>query len=110
METQESPDRTEFSREVGRKAARKLREQHGEKRSIWSGFGMFGIIGWSVAVPTVLGAILGVWLDQHYPGRHAYTLALLMAGLVLGCFNAWYWVNREMKDMRHDGSKNVLNK
>ena len=42
---------------------------------------MMGLIGWSVAVPTVLGAALGLWLDQHYPGTHSWTLALLMAGL-----------------------------
>jgi len=39
-----------------------------------------GLIGWSVAIPTLLGAALGLWLDRHYPGRHAWTLALLVAG------------------------------
>ena len=91
--------RNEFSTEVGRKASRKLTELHRKKRSIWYGFGMFGIIGWSVSVPTVLGAVSGAWLDAHHPGKHPYTLALLMAGLVLGCFNAWYWVHREMRDI-----------
>jgi len=38
------------------------------------------VIGWSVAIPTLLGAALGLWLDQHYPGKHAWTLALLVAG------------------------------
>ena len=63
---------------------------------------MMGLIGWSVVVPTLLGAGLGVWLDEHHPGKHAWTLALLMAGLALGCLNAWHWVAKEDKAMRED--------
>ena len=43
---------------------------------------MMGLIGWSVVVPTLLGAALGIWLDKHHPGKHSWTLALLVAGLV----------------------------
>jgi len=70
--------------------------------------GMMGLIGWSVAIPTLLGAALGLWLDRHYPGRHAWTLALLVAGLAIGCFNAWHWVTKEdkaMRDEREDGDE-----
>ena len=55
-----------------------------------------------VVVPTLLGAGLGVCLDEHHPGKHAWTLALLMAGLALGCLNAWHWVAKEDKAMRED--------
>ena len=58
---------------------------------------MMGLVGWSVAIPTLLGAALGIWLDQHYPGKHAWTLALLVVGLAVGCFNAWHWVARKTK-------------
>jgi F1F0 ATPase subunit 2 len=40
---------------------------------------MMGLIGWSVALPTVLGALLGLWLDKRHTGQHAWTLALLVA-------------------------------
>jgi predicted F0F1-ATPase subunit len=34
---------------------------------------MMGLIGWSVAIPTLLGAALGLWLDsairEAIPGR-----------------------------------------
>ena len=60
-----------------------------------------GLIGWSVALPTLLGAALGLWLDKHYPGGHSWTLALLAAGLVLGCFNAWRWVAKEDREIHH---------
>lgn len=92
---------TRFSRSVGEKAQRKLKAQRHVSRTVWSGLGMMGIIGWSVAVPTLLGAALGLWLDKHAPGGHSWTLALMAIGLALGCFNAWHWVAREYDEI-HD--------
>jgi ATP synthase protein I len=95
-------ERTEFSREVGAKAARKLRAQRTPLRSVWLGFGVTGVIGWSVAVPALLGALLGLWLDGRYPGGRSWTLTLLMAGLCIGCIQAWHWVAREDRAMHED--------
>lgn len=67
---------------------------------VWSGLGLFGLIGWSVAVPTLLGALLGAWLDKHHPGGRSWTLPLLIAGLCLGCANAWHWISREQSELR----------
>jgi ATP synthase protein I len=86
--------------QVGAKAARKLAAQRDASPGLWFGLGMMGVIGWSVAIPTVLGAALGVWLDNRHPSHHSWTLALLVAGLVLGCANAWHWVAKEDKAMR----------
>ena len=95
-ESNAGKDRDSFSREVGAKAARKLKAQR-DSTHVWSGFGMMGLVGWSVAIPTLLGAALGMWLDKRHPGSHSWTLALLVAGLVLGCFNAWHWIAKEDK-------------
>ena len=81
---------------VGEKAARKLKARR-QRPSVWFGFGLFGIIGWSVAVPTVLGIVLGIWLDKHWPGPFSWTLALLVVGVALGCANAWRWIKREAR-------------
>ena len=91
-----------LSQEVGAKAARKLKARRDAGQGVWFGLGMMGLIGWSVAIPTLLGAALGIWLDSHYPGRHAWTLALLVAGLALGCLNAWRWVAKEDKEIRDE--------
>jgi ATP synthase protein I len=96
-------DRPAFAAEIGAQAARKLKARK-STQGVWFGLGMMGLVGWSVVVPTLLGATLGVWLDNHHPGKHAWTLALLMAGLTLGCFNAWHWVAKEDRAM-HDGSE-----
>jgi len=88
--------------QIGTKAARKLRARRHSSRGVWFGLGMMGLIGWSVVVPTLLGAGLGLWLDKRYPGGRSWTLALLVAGLVIGCFNAWLWVSKEDKAMREE--------
>ena len=105
-EVEEEKNRTTFSQEVGAKAARKLRARRHSAQGVWFGLGMMGLIGWSVAVPTLLGAALGMWLDRHYPGRHGWTLALLVAGLAIGCLNAWHWVAKEDKAMREEQEDN----
>jgi ATP synthase protein I len=92
---------TTFAREVGAKAARKIKARK-STQGVWLGLGMMGLVGWSVVVPTLLGAALGIWLDKHHPGKHAWTLALLMGGLALGCLNAWFWVAKEEKAMRDE--------
>ncbi len=80
--------------QVARKAARRLRARAAGRPGLWFGLGLVGIIGWSVVLPAVLGALLGLWLDHAHPGRYSWTLSLLLAGLALGCIAAWQWVDR----------------
>lgn len=89
-----------LGRQVGVRAKRKLRARQDPTRGIWFGLGMMGLIGWSVSVPTLLGAALGLWLDKHHAREQSWTLALLVAGLVIGCLNAWHWVAKEDREMR----------
>ena len=91
---------------VGVKAARKLNARRNATPGVWSGLGMMGLIGWSVAIPTILGAALGLWLDGRYPGGRSWTLALLMIGLAIGCSNAWHWVAKENDEIRKSQEDN----
>jgi len=92
--------RDRLMREVGEKEERKLRAQRKGMRSVWSGLGASGLVGWSIAIPTLIGTLIGAWLDNRYPGGYSWTLMLLATGLFAGCANAWHWVSREAKDMR----------
>ncbi len=92
-----------FSAQVGARAARKLKARRQSSTGVWFGLGMMGLIGWSVTVPTLLGAALGHWLDARHIGGRSWTLALLMVGLAVGCFNAWHWVANESRAMHDDG-------
>lgn len=85
----------ELGESVARRAARKMRARKKKRRSAWFGLGMFGLIGWSVAIPTLLGIALGAWLDRRWPSETSWTLTFLIIGVALGCLNAWYWIKQE---------------
>jgi len=91
-----------FKHTVENKISRKLKLQSKAHRSVWMGLGVMGIVGWSVAVPTLLGLLLGVYLEEHYPRDFSWTLNGLIVGLVLGCFSAWHWVSKEAQAINKD--------
>lgn len=97
-----SPNSDDLQREVARKEARKLRARRRKDERIWFGLGMFGLVGWSVAVPTLLGLALGIWIDATWPGRFSWTLMLLLGGVIFGCWNAWYWLNKEQEAIQRE--------
>ncbi len=90
-----------FSKEIAEKEKRKLKALHA-KDNVWFGLGMMGMVGWSVVVPALLGALVGLWLDKRYPQTFSWTLTLLIAGLISGSVIAWYWVDKEDKAMHTD--------
>jgi ATP synthase protein I len=98
----DQPPAPRLAGQVDAKAQRKLRARRHARPGLWFGLGMMGLVGWSVVVPTLVGAALGRWLDTFHPGQHSWTLALLVAGLVLGCLNAWHWVAKEDRAMAQD--------
>ncbi len=98
-------EETNFSRQVGAQAARKLKARRTGTKSVWFGLGMSGLIGWTVAVPTLIGAGLGLWIDRRYPSSYSWTLMLLLLGLLMGCLSAWHWVDSEYKAMQEDSDE-----
>jgi len=85
----------ESTEEITRKVDRRIKKRREGVPGAWFGLGMFGLIGWAVAVPTLLGIALGLWLDRVAPQPFSWTLALLLAGVALGVINAWLWIERE---------------
>jgi len=104
-EIQSTKSASDFSQKIGANATRKLKARRNSAQGVWFGLGMMGLIGWSVVVPTLLGAALGHWLDTYHSGKHPWTLALLIAGLAIGCLNAWHWVAKEDREMREDSNE-----
>lgn len=98
-ETNERHDE-EFRRTVQAKADRKRRARD-RQDDVWFWLGMFGLVGWSVATPTLIGIGLGVWLDRRTDTTDtsvSWTLTLLIVGLAVGCALAWYWIRQESRD------------
>lgn len=90
-----------LARRIAHRAARRRRARRDRDRSVWFGLGMYGMVGWSIALPTLLGVALGLWIDSRWPSRFSWTLMLMVAGLLIGCWNAWYWVRLEQRGIRN---------
>lgn len=89
---------------IARRAKRLARAREQKSASPLIGLSAFGVIGWSVAVPTVIGAFAGRWLNKHAPQPFSWTLALMLAGLVLGIIYAWHWVNQNQSIVQDEES------
>ncbi len=95
-----------FSGQIAEKERQKLKALRNKNKGVWMGLGMMGMIGWSVVVPTILGAALGFWLDKKYPQTFSWSLSCLIIGLGIGSLIAWYWVAKEDKEMYNDTKEN----
>ena len=92
---QKRPAGKSMSEIVGNKQERRLAARRQQDWTIWFGLGMFGLIGWSVAIPSLIGISVGLWIDHHWPSQYSWTLMLMLFGVGIGCTNAWRWTHRE---------------
>lgn len=89
-----------LARRIEHRAARRRRARRQRGRGAWFGLSMYGMVGWSIAIPTVLGAAIGLWIDSRWPGPYSWTLMLMVGGLLIGCWNAWFWVSLEQREIQ----------
>ncbi|MCB1743936.1 MAG: AtpZ/AtpI family protein [Gammaproteobacteria bacterium] len=78
------------------RARQKRREQwqaHGE-RSVWRNLSMIGALGWLIVTPTLLGVLLGRWLDERLGTGIMFSAALIVLGIALGSWFAWQRMNK----------------
>lgn len=85
---------------VLRKSIQRERARRTGTDTIWSWMGTFGLVGWTVAVPTLLGVALGVFLDRRTGGSISFTITFLVVGAAVGATMAWYWIRRESEGER----------
>lgn len=85
----------DFAETISIKAARKLKAKQ-EKKTVLFGLGMLGMVGWSVAIPTLICLSIGLYVDKYLNSSYSWTITFLVLGIGLGCFNAWYWLNQEI--------------
>ncbi len=86
-----------LSEEVERR--RKLRARRHKEGSLWFGLGMFGLVGWSVAIPVLIFLALGIWIDSRTVSPFSWTLMLLVLGVILGSVHVWFWISKERKEV-----------
>ena len=65
------------------------------ERTIWQNLSMVGALGWLIVTPTLLGVLLGRWLDHTFASGIFFSGALIFLGVSLGCYLAWQRVKKE---------------
>ncbi|AJF06687.1 AtpZ/AtpI family protein [Geoalkalibacter subterraneus] len=98
-EKKNSDPHEEFRRKVKETQKRKLRARSQGDQGVWFGLGMFGLVGWSVTIPALIAIAVGVWIDARFKSQYSWTLMMLVIGIGVGCFNAWYWISRERQSI-----------
>ncbi len=92
------PESDRSADDIRRSAERMKRARDEPGFSPLRGLGAFGMIGWAIAVPTVGGAFLGLWLNRVAPQDFSWPIALILGGAVIGGMIAWNWVDKEVSD------------
>jgi ATP synthase protein I len=95
MTTKNSSAKEPLPEIIKEKSRQRLKAQAERKESFFFGLGMFGTVGWSIAIPAVVGVMVGRWLDTLHEGKISWTMTLFFTGLGLGLIIAWQWLNRE---------------
>jgi ATP synthase protein I len=78
-----------------------LREERSERwkkegeRSLWQNLSMIGALGWLIVTPTLIGVLVGRWLDRRFETDIFFSGALIFLGITIGCYLAWQRVNKE---------------
>jgi ATP synthase protein I len=83
------------AKDIGNQAKRMKNARDNPGPSPLRGISTFGMIGWSIALPTVGGAFVGLWLEKIAPQKFSWTVALILGGIVLGSAIAWAWIDKE---------------
>lgn len=89
------PEPDELRRIVLHKSLRRERARARGTDNVWSWMGMFGLVGWTVAVPTLLGLALGLFVDRRVDSSVSFAITGLVVGVATGATMAWYWIRRE---------------
>lgn len=103
-----NPKHDRSAEDIRRSAERLQRSRRAPGASPLRGLGVFGMIGWSIAVPTVGGAFLGLWLNKVAPQTFSWPIALILGGTVVGGIIAWTWVSKETQS-QNEQHRNMPN-
>ncbi|WP_207740810.1 AtpZ/AtpI family protein [Alkalibacter mobilis] len=105
MDEKKPTPEEDLAKKISSEVNKKIKSKN-EGKEILFGMGVFGIIGWSVAIPTLIGVALGNFLDKRFQVGFSWTLTFLFLGLIIGCFNAWHWI-KEKSDKEQSGNMSI---
>jgi len=65
------------------------------ERSLWQNVSMIGALGWLIVTPTLLGVLIGRWLDVRFGTGIFWSGTLIMLGAAFGGYLAWQRIEKE---------------
>jgi ATP synthase protein I len=84
----------EMRRAVDLRRQRSDRWREEGERPLWLNLSMIGALGWLIVVPTLLGVLIGRWLDAWLGTGITFTGALIFVGVAFGGYLAWHRMTR----------------
>lgn len=93
--SRENHGHKEMRRAVELRERRSERWKEEGERSIWQNLSMIGALGWLIVIPTLLGVLIGRWLDHTFDTGIMFSGALIFLGIVLGSYLAWQRIEKE---------------
>jgi ATP synthase protein I len=61
----------------------------------WRAIRSTGILGMVIAVPTLMGVAMGLWIDTLWPTQYSWFPILAPTGFGLGWLSAFFWSSTE---------------
>lgn len=84
-----------FLQNLAIKERRSVEVQEGKESTAWEGVGQFGMVGWSITAPVLVGLFLGWVLDRLTGQHHLWVTTFFFIGLICGCVSTGYWLFTE---------------
>ena len=101
----------EFKKQLNKTASQLIKKAdkrlHRENKQALYRAALLSVYGWQMAIPVLLGIMLGILLDKVFPIRHfSWILNLILLGFVIGFYNASKWMKKNLglKGKKDDNS------
>lgn len=84
-----------MSEAVRLRQERRERWRESGERPLWQNLSMIGALGWLIVTPTLIGILIGRWLDARFGTGIFWSGAFIMLGAAFGGYLAWQRIDRE---------------
>jgi ATP synthase protein I len=84
--------RDDLRKQVERQAKRMKKAEH-ERKTVMAQTIYIGTLGLIFVLPVLVGAYLGLWLDEKFPGYSVHwTVSLILVGVFVGAMNVYLFI------------------
>lgn len=88
---------TSLKHQIERQAKR-MKKAEEDRPTLLTETASIGTLGLLIILPVIIGAYLGQWLDEQFPGYDIYwTTSLIILGVIIGAVNAYLFIKEQDK-------------